>query len=136
MVASLKSHLRHKKKIVPEILPFPSLISHLHVYSISHIAPVTNYSNYLATDSKGPYQTCKKWFLELPLLRQYLKLSHITSVLLPYVIDFNWQIGNKEEFRVPHFIFQYICWGSFRTGSTGSWEPVNFEESYAEGQKF
>ena len=26
--------------------------------------------------------------------------------------------------------------GSFRTGSTGSWEPVNFKESYAEGQKF
>ena len=22
--------------------------------------------------------------------------------------------------------------GSFRMGSTGSWEPVNFEESYAE----
>ena len=26
--------------------------------------------------------------------------------------------------------------GSFRTGSTGSWEPVNFEESYAEVKKF
>ena len=26
--------------------------------------------------------------------------------------------------------------GSFRTGSTGSWEPVNFEESYAEVANF
>ena len=26
--------------------------------------------------------------------------------------------------------------GSFRTGSTGSWEPVNFEESYTEVKIF
>ena len=34
------------------------------------------------------------------------------------------------------FMQKVIIRGSFRTGSTGSWEPVNFEKSYAEVRIF
>ena len=69
------------------------------------------------------FSKCVAKNLCLPSMK--LPRATVSLSLLPnYVVKYK----SQEVAITPIYASYYR--GSFRTGSTGSWEPVNFEESY------